>query len=236
MEPGDAQNHYSEELALLPGIGTRYENPARMGMPPATRAEFGLPEGVPLLLFPQSLFKIHPDNDDLIVQILARVPKSILIMFAGANHSITGRFVTRMRQAFARGNLAEAGRIKILPTVSRTDYLRINSLCEAMLDSLHWSGGNTSLDALAMGLPVATLPGTFMRGRQSAAMLKRMGLDELIAQDPSGLVDLTSRLLTDAPWRAGLARRIAENQHRVFDDPEPIKEFERFLERAAAGG
>lgn len=236
MEPSDAQNHYSEQLVFLPGIGTRYENPACKGIPPATRAEFNLPEGVPLLLFPQSLFKIHPDNDELIVRILSRVPQSILVMFAGANHSITGKFVTRMRQAFARGNLAEAGRIKILPNVSRTDYLRINSVCDAMLDSLHWSGGNTSLDALAMGLPVATLPGTFMRGRQSAAMLKRMGLDELIAPDSSGLVDVTTRLLTDAAWRTGLSRRIIENQHRVFDDPEPIKELARFLERAAAGG
>ena len=37
MEPDDAANHYSEKLASLPGIGTRYAAPARQ---PVTR---GLP-------------------------------------------------------------------------------------------------------------------------------------------------------------------------------------------------
>jgi predicted O-linked N-acetylglucosamine transferase (SPINDLY family) len=27
-----------------------------------------------------------------------------------------------------------------------------------MLDSVHWSGGNTSIDAIAAGLPIVTLP------------------------------------------------------------------------------
>ena len=43
MEPPDAQDHYSERLVTLPGIGTRYAAPA---VPPsATRAELGLPDG-----------------------------------------------------------------------------------------------------------------------------------------------------------------------------------------------
>ncbi len=235
MEPADAATHYSERLALLPGIGTRYENPARAGIAPATRAEFSLPERAPLLLFPQSLFKIHPDNDDLIVRILSRVPDCVLVMFAGPNPAITGKFVTRLRQAFSRAGLPEAGRIRILPTVSRTDYLRINAVCDAMLDSLHWSGGNTSLDALAMGLPVATLPGAYMRGRQSAAMLRRLGVDELIAADAPALVESTVRLMTDSAWRQSLSQRIVENHQHLFDDPEPVAEFGRFLERAARG-
>src|SRR5205085_186348 len=61
MEPPDADDHYRERLVRLPGLGTRYPAPA---VPPGvTRAEVGLPDDVALLLCPQSLFKIHPDDD-----------------------------------------------------------------------------------------------------------------------------------------------------------------------------
>ena len=70
MEPEDAQAQYTEPLALLPGIGTRFapaELPARRG-----REVYSLPLDATLLLCPQSLFKIHPDNDLLFARILGR--------------------------------------------------------------------------------------------------------------------------------------------------------------------
>ncbi len=63
--------------------------------------------------------------------------------------------------------------------MGHADYLRVNALCDVFLDTLHWSGGNTTLDALAAGLPPVTLPGAYMRGRQSFAMLRMLGLEEL---------------------------------------------------------
>ncbi len=61
MEPPNSAAHYSEPLTRLPGIGTRF---ARPELPPvADRATFSLPTDATLLLCPQSLFKIHPDND-----------------------------------------------------------------------------------------------------------------------------------------------------------------------------
>ncbi len=69
MEPPDAAAHYSERLVLLPGIGTQYSPPA---IPEDTdRARFSLPQDKVLLLCPQSLFKVHPDNDDLLAAVLA---------------------------------------------------------------------------------------------------------------------------------------------------------------------
>ena len=61
MEPADAAHHYTERLLTLPGLGTRYlspDIPAR-----AKRAALGLPPRGTLYLIPQSLFKLHPDND-----------------------------------------------------------------------------------------------------------------------------------------------------------------------------
>ena len=91
-----------------------------------------------------------------------------------------------------------------------------------MLDTSRWSGGNTALDALACGLPIVALPGRFMRGRQSMAMLEQAGMPELIARDDEDYVRIAARLATDREWRGMLAARIRRGSERLFDDAAPI--------------
>ncbi|MEP7154196.1 MAG: tetratricopeptide repeat protein [Betaproteobacteria bacterium] len=230
MEPAGAQAHYNEQLRLLPGIGTRYERPQISPEASAkTRADYQLPEDATLYLFPQSLFKVHPANDRLLVTAIANDPRGVLVMFAGQNAAVTQKFVTRLSAAFAELGLAAQGRVKILPGVGHDDYKRINQLCDLMLDTLHWSGGNTSLDALAMGLPIVTLPGAYMRGRQTMAMLKLMGIEELIAQSPEEYLAIALRLGTDREYHNDISRRILQRADRIFDDPEPPQALGRLL-------
>lgn len=231
MEPANAAAHYVEPLSLLPGIGTRYR---ALAIPDAgSRAKFGLPQDAPLLLCPQSLFKVHPDNDALLAAVLAANPKAQLVTFEGRHPKVSEAFRARLQRALDEHGVAPA-RVVVLPSMSHEDFLRVNLLCDAMLDTLHWSGGNTSLDALACGLPVVTLPGTFMRGRQSAAMLGIVGAHELIARDAGDYVAIASRLVGDRAWRDDLAARIRAGTPLLFDRPEPVAAFAELLAGASA--
>ena len=149
-------------------------------------------------------------------------------MFDGRHPRVTDIFTRRMVRALDAHGVA-ADRLRILPPVPHDDYLRINLLCDAMLDTLHWSGGNTSLDALACGLPIATLPGAFMRGRQSAAMLRIVGVPELVAGDRAAYVALATRLAGDPQWRGDLAARIRAARSRLFDTKAPVEAFASLL-------
>lgn len=230
MEPIDAQRHYYERLLTLPGIGTRYPKPSiSIEAMAKTRRDYQLPEDAHLYLFPQSLFKIHPANDRLVVTALANDPKAVLVMFAGQNDAITQKFISRLSAAFAAQGLAPQGRVKLLPFISHDDYKRVNCLCDLMLDTLHWSGGNTSLDALAMGLPIVTLPGEFMRGRQTMGMLTLLGTAELIAHSEDHYLAIASRLASDRPYRDALSARIIQNAARLFDDPAPTQALAKVL-------
>jgi predicted O-linked N-acetylglucosamine transferase (SPINDLY family) len=234
MEPPGAQAHYNERLLTLPGIGTRYELPRISAQVAAkTRADYQLPEDAHIYLFPQSLFKVHPANDRLLVAAIANDPGSLLVMFAGQNQFITQKFVSRLSAAFAAQGLPTQGRVKILPGVGHDDYKRINQLSDLMLDTLHWSGGNTSLDALAMGLPIVTLPGEFMRGRQTMAMLKLLGVEELIAQSPEDYLAIARKLGTDRQYRDQVSQRILANRARLFDDVAPPRALGQILARLA---
>jgi CRISPR-associated protein Csy1 len=231
MEPADGAAHYVEKLVRIPGIGTRYARPA----PPAdaSRHRFGLPDDAFLFLCPQSLFKIHPDNDALFARVLAAAPGARLVLFEGRHPTLTAKYLARLDVALAREGIGRDNRVDLLAQCGHDEYLRINRVCDAMLDTLHWSGGNTSLDALACGLPIVTLPGRFMRGRQSAGMLRLMDLDELVARDVDDYIGIAIRLAQDAAWRAALSSRIMAAHGRVFDDRAAVAALARFLRQAA---
>jgi CRISPR-associated protein Csy1 len=230
METSASPGHYRERLALLPGIGTRYEAAHAPG--DASRAQFGLPEGRTLYLVPQSLFKIHPDNDALVAQVLAGDPAGVAVMFVSPLHAVTRAFAARLERSFARVGLAAADRVVFLPRLSHDDYLRVNTLCDVMLDTLHWSGGNTSLDAIACGLPIVTCPGPVMRGRQSAAMLAILGVPELVAADAPHYVAIATRLGRDIELRRATSARMRAGHESLFARDEPVRALEDLLERA----
>ncbi len=232
MEPQDGQAHYTERLLRLPGIGTSYPRPPRPAR--LTRRDLGLPEEGELLLLPQSLYKIHPDNDALVAKILAQRPSARLVLFNGRHEIITEALVARLERALGEEGVAAGGRLVVLPYMPRERYLQVNLACDLMLDTLHWSGGNTSLDALACDLPIVTLPGAFMRGRQSAAMLEIAGAPELVVADAQSYHALVLDLLAEPERRAELSARLAAGSERLFDDPAPLQTLEEFLAAAAA--
>ena len=227
MEPEDAQEQYAEPLVLLSGVGTCYSMPACPAN--ADRRRLSLPEDRHLYLCPQSLYKIHPDNDEIFLEILEQDEKATLVFFQGMFAAVTQGFMERLKLGMSARKLPLQKRVVFLPRMDHDSYLLVNRSCDVMLDTLHWSGGNTSLDALACALPVVTLPGTFMRGRQSYAMLKALALEELIARDKDDYVAIALRLATDSAWRQEIRRRIAQNIDALFGERLPIRELEKFL-------
>ena len=232
MEPANAQDQYNERLALLPGLGTRYAIPS--SAPTGTRADFGVPDDKTLYLAPQSLFKIHPDNDDLLARVLQEDPDGIAVMFTSHHEAVTSTFAVRLHQAFQKRGVDLHDRAVFMSRVlTHDDYMKLNELCDVMLDTVHWSGGNTSLDALASGLPIVTYPGRLMRGRQSQAMLRAMGVgDDLVANSADDYVAKAVGLGRDKEKRGALRERILANRGALFERDEPVRALERFLEQA----
>lgn len=230
MEPADAAQHYCEKLITLPGIGTRYVLPPQHQQK-QTRSNFFLPENRHLYLCPQSLFKIHPDNDALYLDILERDDEAVLVFFAATGTQVTQAFAQRLTRAMASRGLAPRSQIKFLPQVDAVSFRAVLELADVVLDTLHWSGGNTSLDALAAGAPIVTLPGNFMRGRQSMAMLEILGLPELIVANPAEYVAKATQLAGDIDLRQEVKERIISAHSKLFNRSEPIQALADNLQR-----
>jgi predicted O-linked N-acetylglucosamine transferase (SPINDLY family) len=98
-----------------------------------------------------------------------------------------------------------------------------------MVDTLHCSGGNTSLDALHAGLPIITCPGALMRGRQSMAMLRHLGLHELIVDSPQRLAELAVEIAHDPGRREALGKRIRSGLPELAGSDAPLHALDTHL-------
>ena len=111
----------------------------------------------------------------------------------------------------------------------RDEYLSLLIIADAILDIPTFSGGNSSFEAFAMGVPIVTWPQEFMRGRVTAALYKQMGLSDLIAADASSYVELALRLAQDRDFKARMQADIRENSHKLYERHELVREMESFF-------
>ncbi len=232
MEGEGAPSHYRETLLRLPGIGTSYVAPPMVK--PFAREALSLSAAHRIFICPQSLFKVHPDNDKIFLDIMTADPQAVILFFQGNWPAITQAFGARLGHGMVARGLPARGQIKFLPRVDAVGFRSLLAMSDVVLDTLHWSGGNTSLDALSVGAPIVTLPGEFMRGRQTQAMLKAMGANELIAPSREVYVQRALALASDRAMNNALREKLLRHQGAVFDRHEPIAALANCIEEITA--
>ena len=236
MEPADGATHYTERLVRLPNLSICCEPPA--ARPAAlARAELGLRDGAAVYWCCQSLPKYLPQYDDVFARIAQAVGdcQFTFIEFAGGPH-VTEVFRRRLEAAFAQRGLRAADHCVVLPRLDSDRFIAAMGACDVMLDSIGWSGCNSTLESLVHDLPIVTLRGDLMRGRHTSAILEMMGLEETIAQSVDEYVAIAVRLGRSAAERTAVAGRIAASKHRVYRDRDCIVALEDFLDHAVRTG
>jgi predicted O-linked N-acetylglucosamine transferase (SPINDLY family) len=228
FETDAADGHYSEKLIRLKSLPFYCPRPV---LPPAARnrADFNLPAEPHLYGCPQSLFKIHPDFDALLGEILRCDPQGLLLL-----HQTPGRiWHEQLRQRFTRTIPDVVDRIHFLPRLSAEDFLHLNVLVDVLLDPIHFNGGHTTLLGLAVGTPIVTLPSPFLRGRITQAMYRRIGVTDCIARTAEEYVAVATRLGTDPSYRAAMQVRILASNAVLYDNEEPVRELEAWFKHMA---
>ena len=233
MEPPDADAHYTEHLVRLPRLGLHF-TPDTRSAEALDRAALGLDVGVPVFWSGQSLFKYLPRHDALFPRIAAAVGPCRFVFLSNVSAGVTDAFRDRLGQAFAAAGMNAERYCTILPPMPFARYLGAVALADVVLDTPDWTGGKSTLDSLAVNPAIVTIPGSFMRGRQSAAILRQIGCPATIAGSFDEYVTIAGRLALDPAWRAEMRAAVAAGKHRVFGDLECVRALETFLVEAVA--
>jgi predicted O-linked N-acetylglucosamine transferase (SPINDLY family) len=221
MEGQNAQEHYSEKLILLPNIGVSYPKPYIPSVI-KTRSDYGLSDDDVIYLCCQAPFKYLPQYDFIVAEIASRVSQAKFVFLRG------NVLKPRLQRAFAAVGLNSEDYCVHLNIPERLDYLMINLLSDVYLDTFTWSGGNTSLEAIACNLPIVTCPGEFMRGRHTDSFLKLLGVTDTIAKNEAEYIDIAVKLGIDKAWRNSISEIMSQNHDCLFDDQACIVGLEAF--------
>jgi protein O-GlcNAc transferase len=225
VSPPEADPLYSETVARLDGCFLCFrpypEAPAVAPPPAEARGfvTFGCYNNLP---------KLSPRATALWARVLQRVAGSRLVLKApGLDDPPTReRLLARFDAlGIARERVALLGITSPLAAFL-AEYGRI----DIALDSLPYTGGTTTCEALWMGVPVVTLAGRHFHERMGASILTAVGLPDLVAASEGEYVAIAAGLAKNVPalgrMRAGMRERLLAS--RLCDGPG----FARALEAA----
>jgi len=231
MEPPYADGYYTERLIRLPNLSIYY-TPLNIGPAEVNRETFGLRPKSILYLSCQALFKYLPQYDEVFPRIARQIEDCQFLFISHKSHWVTEKFRWRINKVFNQFNLKADDHVVFLPYLDPAQYHAINCLSDVYLDSIGWSGCNSTFEAISYNLPVVTLPGEFLRGRHSSAVLTMMGVTETIATTLDDYITLSVRLGQDLQWRHQISEKIAAHKHLIYQDKDCITALEDFLAEA----
>lgn len=188
--PEAEAQHYSEKPLYMPDVYQVSDRKRHIGVIP-TRASCGLPEHAFVFCSFNNNFKFTPEMFDVWMNILQRVPGSVLWMLSDNPWA-----ETNLRQEAGKQGI-DPSRLLFAPRVSPENYLARYQLADLFLDSFPFNAGTTANDALWMGLPVLTRSGRTFASRMAGALLTAAGLQQLITYSVADYEELAVSLATN---------------------------------------
>ena len=205
----DNQSHYSEKLILLDGIGFNYKIDSKLKEISINNIKNNS------FYIPQGLFKFLPKYDYLIGEILDQNKNSTITFIKDKDPHFTNKFINRLKRVNKINK--NFNRLIFLEGMSQITYYRKLSNHKIILDTIGWSGGNTSMEALYLEKPIVTLIGNSLRANHTVAMLKQIDLDVLIARDYKEYIFLANKLMENEEFFKLVINKIKNNKHLIFD-------------------
>ncbi len=228
--PEAMQAHYTEKILYLPECFQVNDATAPVAPPAEGRSGEGLPEEAMVYCCFNNPAKILPEVFACWMRILARVPASVLWLYA------PGETVRKnLRQQAARcgidgSRLIFAGKKPIEAHRTRLQ------LADLFLDTLPFNAGATASATLFAELPLVTCPGETFAGRMGASLLHAIRLPELIVDSLADYEEKAVTLGCDRALRQALREKLQQNRAStpLFDTPRFVRDLEAAYRAAVA--
>ncbi|MEG3850738.1 TIGR03032 family protein, partial [Microcoleus sp. herbarium19] len=186
------------------------------------KAKHGLPENAFVFGCFNYSRKIEPAIFDVWMRILQQVPHSVLWLLEcnpEAMHNLK-------HEAQLRG--IDASRLIFAPRLLPEEHLARHIWIDLFLDTLYCNAHTTASDALWMGIPFITCPGSTFAARVGASLLKAVNLPQLIVNSLAEYEQLAVHLATHPQELQQLKDCLHENRRQfpLFDTPRTVKHLE----------
>jgi len=175
--PKENFNYYSEKVLYLPDCYQANMSQKDISKKQFKRSDFGLPDNAFVFCSFNNNYKITPHIFDIWMNILKKVPNSILWIFK-SNETASRNL---KRETEIRG--VDPNRIIFASYLPNDEHLKRISLADLFLDTFPYNAHVTASDAIRMGIPILTLTGNSFASRVGASILSCIGIKELITRN-----------------------------------------------------
>ncbi|MGB8853928.1 MAG: hypothetical protein WCC69_10225 [Pirellulales bacterium] len=198
-DPNRAQEHYSERLVLIPGCA---QAPVPITHPLAYPQ---LPETPVIIDCSWAGQKINDDHLQRLAEMVRRVRTPVRFKFFPGGSVLENRYLPLKKAIDA---VLGPHRVQVFGNIGYPTYMTELEAAHFALDAHPFGGYNTAVDLLTLRKPIVTLEGNRFYNRSTAYLLRKAGLDELVASTPEEYIDLGVRMIDDAGFRDRMIRRL----------------------------
>ena len=178
----NTQKHYSEKLLLMNYLPMVYPKPIvkkKLSKSDLQRKN--------IYSCPQTLFKIHPDFDQIIFDIIEMDKKAIVYLIKDVNKVWYKKLINRL----SNNNKYDPTKIIFLDPLNYEDYLLHIGKASVLLDPIYYGAGNSFFESMLFGTPTITLPTDHIKSRLVLGAYKQMEIaNPPIAKNVKDYVDL----------------------------------------------
>jgi len=209
-----AEENYSERLVVLPGAASLVSIPSYR----PTRPEKTWDEVVITCAWNSA--KCNYPMLCTLGEILRRAARPVIFQFLPEVAALEmGNFILFGKDVEA---ILGADHARLLAT-SGESYMQAQELGDFAIDSYPFGSFTSVADALKVGKPVVAWEGDMCYNLAAGRILRKVGLEELIAASRQEYIDIVCRLIEDEAYRGSLSRRIRrlDLDARINDRQEP---------------
>ena len=228
IEPRNSDKNYTERLVRFPRLPFNYSIPTINNSKVSTKKNIDSKNDFNISLT-QSLFKLHPSYDKILVSILKEVEYGRLILVKDKNDYITNALKDRWR----RTNNLLIERSIFLNRMSQEDFINTTKSCHVMLDPFYFGSGNTFYESMAFGIPFITYPHNQKTKIPSAGYKQMKVKNPPIAHSPEDYINWCKLYSNNRSLLEETKNELIEKANKyLFNDREIYKEYYNFFHKA----
>ena len=222
IDTQEAQKHYSEKLILCDYL------PMYLKKPNIKKLDDRELKSNNIYSCPQTLFKLHPDFDKVIHEILTKDKKAKIFFIKDKNGTFYKKILERLKKKISK----EIDRVTFINQLEKTEYIHHCGRASVLLDPLYFGAGNSFHESMVYGTPTVTMPTKFLKTKIVEGAYKQMKI-----QNPPVVTNLDDYVSiaveianTDTDKLLELKKYYAEcAEKNLFENKEALKSFQNVI-------
>jgi len=218
----EAQNHYSEKLILCDYL------PMYLSRPNIKKINDDELKSKNIYSCLQTLFKLHPDFDEVLLGILKKDQKAKIFFIKDKNETFYKKIFHRLKKKLSYN----IDRIIFINQLEKTEYIHQCGRSSVLLDPLYFGSGNSFHESMVYGTPTITMPTKFLRTKVVEGAYKQMKIKNPPVVD--NIEDYISKAVEIANTNSNklleLKKYYAECAEKyLFENKEALKSFQDIM-------